>query len=70
LKATLIGFQIGLQHGQQASRLIKGSLAFYREYFERKSKMDWPTAEANARRFLPLLEKECPDLVDEMRGKK
>lgn len=66
----LIAVQIGLQHGQQASRLIAGSLAFYQEYFERKSKMNWPTAEENAQRFLPFLEKECPDLVDEMRGKK
>jgi hypothetical protein len=41
---------------------------FYRQYFKEKSKLDWDSAKAAARAFLPLLDAKCPHLVDEMKG--
>lgn len=60
--------QIGLQHGRQADSLVHGSIEFYREYFERKSKLSWEAATAAAARFQPVLDAHVPHLVEEMRG--
>ena len=60
--------QIGYQHGKCAKKQIEGSLAFYAEYFLRKAKMNWHTAAANAQKFLPMLARDWPDLVEEMQG--
>ncbi|KAL3421110.1 isopenicillin-N N-acyltransferase [Phlyctema vagabunda] len=60
--------EIGRQHGSSATDKIKGTLAFYTEYFQRKANMDWKSASVTAEKFLPLLERDWPELVEEMRG--
>ncbi|KAI9830719.1 MAG: hypothetical protein M1819_005383 [Sarea resinae] len=60
--------EVGRQHGRFAREQIRKSLAFYAGYFERKSKMDWPAAVKSAELFLPILEADWPDLVEEMKG--
>lgn len=60
--------KIGQQYGSGAKKEILGSLAFYTAYYERKSKMDWPTVILHAEKFLPVLEADWPELVEEMKG--
>lgn len=43
---------------------------FYKDYFKRKSNLDWETACERAEKFMPLLEKEFSDLVEEMKGER
>ncbi|CZR52327.1 related to Acyl-coenzyme A:6-aminopenicillanic-acid-acyltransferase 40 kDa form [Phialocephala subalpina] len=61
-------FEIGVQHGRQAREEIHSSLAFYTELYQRKSKMDWNTASHRAEEFIPVLEKDWPDYVEEIKG--
>lgn len=64
----IVTIQIGLEHGQKAARLVQGSVAFYSQYFMETSKMDWTTACSTAAKFIPFIEQQVPDLVEEMRG--
>ncbi|ERS99602.1 isopenicillin-N N-acyltransferase [Sporothrix schenckii 1099-18] len=61
-------YEIGLQHGRQAVSLVHGSIDFYREYFERKSKLSWDASTAAAMHFQKVLDIHVPHLVEEMRG--
>ncbi|KAK5994221.1 Acyl-coenzyme A:6-aminopenicillanic-acid-acyltransferase 40 kDa form [Cladobotryum mycophilum] len=61
-------YEIGQKHGSQAARLVRGSIKFYEEYFQRKSKLTWPSAMRAAEKYLPFLEQHVPHLVEEMRG--
>jgi isopenicillin-N N-acyltransferase-like protein len=61
--------QIGFQHGEIAKKEVLGSLAFYTAYYQRKAKMDWPTVSINAEKFVPVLEKDWPEFIEEMKGK-
>jgi len=61
--------QIGFQHGEIAKKEVSGSLAFYTAYYHRKAKMDWPTVSINAEKFVPVLEKDWPEFIEEMKGK-
>ena len=46
-----------------------GSLAFYTAYYQQKAKMDWPTVSISAEKFVPVLEKDWPEFIEEMKGK-
>jgi isopenicillin-N N-acyltransferase-like protein len=48
---------------------VLGSLSFYTAYYERKARMDWAAASKAAENFLPLLERDWPEFVEEMKGK-
>jgi isopenicillin-N N-acyltransferase-like protein len=61
--------QIGFQHGEIAKKEVLGSLAFYTAYYQRKAKMDWPTVSINAEKFVPVLGKDWPEFIEEMKGK-
>ncbi|OQV08963.1 hypothetical protein CLAIMM_13158 [Cladophialophora immunda] len=61
-------FEIGRQHGTQAKAEIHGSLAFYTDFYQRKSAMDWATASQRAAEFVPMLERDWPEYVEEMKG--
>ena len=61
-------YDIGLQHGQDAKTEVLGSIDFYRDFFLKKCKLDWPAVQGVAQKFEPNLKTLCPDLVDEMRG--
>lgn len=60
--------QIGQQHGQQATEQIKGSIAFYEDFFKRKTGKSWPEVQEVSKRFLPYLESNWPGYVEEIRG--
>jgi isopenicillin-N N-acyltransferase-like protein len=45
-----------------------GSLAFYTAYYEKKAKMNWAAASTAAEEFVPLLERDWPEFVEEMKG--
>jgi isopenicillin-N N-acyltransferase like protein len=47
---------------------VLGSLAFYTAYYQRKAKMDWAAASTVAENVLPLLERDWPNFVEEMKG--
>lgn len=61
--------QIGFQHGSIAKKEVLGSLAFYTAYYERKAKMNWSAVSTVAEKVLPLLERDWPDFVEEMKGR-
>jgi isopenicillin-N N-acyltransferase-like protein len=48
---------------------VLGSLQFYSAYYAKKAKMDWPTVTVNAVKFLPVLERDWPEFIEEMKGK-
>lgn len=70
LELTISGssFEIGFQHGSIAKKEVLGSLSFYTAYYERKAKMNWAAASTVAEKALPLLEKDWPDFIEEMKG--
>jgi hypothetical protein len=47
---------------------IHGGLAFYTDFYQRKSAMDWATAKYCAEQFIPMLEKDWPEYIEEMKG--
>ncbi|KAJ4164334.1 hypothetical protein LMH87_006011 [Akanthomyces muscarius] len=61
-------YEIGFHHGSQAKTLVRGSVDFYTQYFQKKSRMSWEAAEDAAKKFHPFLEQHVPHLVEEMRG--
>ncbi|KAK5957348.1 hypothetical protein OHC33_001721 [Knufia fluminis] len=60
--------KIGQQHGQQAATQVKGSIAFYNDFFKRKTGKSWPEVQEVAKQFLPYLEKSWPAYLEEIRG--
>jgi hypothetical protein len=48
---------------------VHGSLAFYTDYFWRKSQMSWATASLTAEKFVPLLQGDWPDYLEEIKGR-
>jgi hypothetical protein len=43
-------------------------MAFYKEYFMAQAKMEWGPVCAEASKWLPFLEREYPQYVEEMQG--
>lgn len=60
--------QIGHQHGLQAAAQVKGSIAFYNDYFKRKTGKSWSEVQEVAKQFLPYLESSWPAYLEEIRG--
>ncbi|MCJ1389990.1 hypothetical protein MMC18_002848 [Xylographa bjoerkii] len=61
-------FEIGCQHGQGAATEIHRALGFYESLFKRLTKLSWDEVCHEAAKFLPLLEKDWPHYVDEIKG--
>ena len=68
LNLTGTPFERGQKYGQQVAPLVRHSIASYARMFAYYQGRDWPTAQQEAARFLPLLEDLVPDLVEEMCG--
>lgn len=56
--------ELGRQHGEQCRTQLRGLL----EYLGVTLKLSRPQMHARAMRFLPLFERHCPHLVEEIRG--
>ncbi|KAK7536577.1 isopenicillin-N N-acyltransferase [Phyllosticta citricarpa] len=61
-------YEIGYTHGSKAAGLVRGSLSFYASMFQETAKLSWPQVRETALEFLPYIEQNCPDFVEEMRG--
>lgn len=61
-------FARGQAHGTAAAKLVAGSLEFYNKFFSETAKLPWDQVTAEAEKWLPLLEKEYPQYVEEIRG--
>ncbi|KAF3480802.1 uncharacterized protein GIQ15_06149 [Arthroderma uncinatum] len=61
-------YDIGRQHGEQASQEVHGSLDFYKQMFKQSSSMEWAEVCRTALKFLPLLETSFPNYMQEIRG--
>ncbi|KAK5087172.1 hypothetical protein LTR05_004343 [Lithohypha guttulata] len=61
-------YEIGRQHGEQASSQVYGSIAFYDDYFKRKTGKSWPEVQEVAKQFLPYLTSTWPSYLEEVRG--
>lgn len=60
--------QRGRQYGEQARDEIAKSLDYYRELTGTMGGLTWPDLTARATRWLPLIEKLSPDLLEEAAG--
>lgn len=62
-------FQIGLVHGASAAAEIHSNIATYTYFFRETAKISWQEAKERAvTRFLPTVERQWPEIVEEMRG--
>ncbi len=61
-------FERGKQHGSAAKELIQKGVCRYQERFEKNDHVSWKTVREKAMRFVPFLEKEYEDLLDEVKG--
>lgn len=62
-------FEIGLTHGSAASTEIHHNIATYTYFFEETARITWDEARERAiRRFLPTVERQWPEIVEEMKG--
>ncbi len=61
-------FERGKQHGSAAKELICKGINRYQEKFEKNDHVSWKTVREKAMRFVPFLEKEYEDLLEEVRG--
>ncbi|EHY52953.1 hypothetical protein HRR83_006215 [Exophiala dermatitidis] len=61
-------YEIGQQHGQAAKAEVEGSIAFYADFFQQRTKLSWPQVRDVARKFLPWLDARYPEYVEEMKG--
>ena len=62
-------FEIGLTHGSSASAEIHHNIGMYTYFFGETAKLTWGQARERAvTQFLPTIEKQWPEIVEEMRG--
>ncbi|KAH8664251.1 acyl-coenzyme A:6-aminopenicillanic acid acyl-transferase-domain-containing protein [Xylariales sp. PMI_506] len=61
-------WQIGFAHGSQIPKRISVAIANYSVLFFETADADWKESKARAATYLPFLEENEPDLVEEMRG--
>ncbi|KAK7534229.1 isopenicillin-N N-acyltransferase [Phyllosticta citribraziliensis] len=61
-------YEIGYTHGSKAAESVRGSLKFYASMFQETAKLSWSEVRETALEFLPYIEENCPDFVEEMRG--
>lgn len=61
-------YEIGIQYGKEAEDKIHSGLADYRMLFSEISNLSWEELKKRAMNYVPLLQKECPELLEEARG--
>ncbi|KAL5341628.1 acyl-coenzyme A:6-aminopenicillanic acid acyl-transferase-domain-containing protein [Aspergillus crustosus] len=61
-------YEIGLAHGRQIPSRIATCIQNYERLFQETAEADWPESKARAATYLPALEQNEPDLVEEMKG--
>ncbi|OKL61984.1 hypothetical protein UA08_02686 [Talaromyces atroroseus] len=61
-------WEIGFAHGSQIPNRIAVCIANYARLFVETAEADWAESKARAATYLPALEQNEPDLVEEMRG--
>lgn len=60
-------YQRGVQYGRQAEVLIKRGIENYKKHFASKGS-SWDDISARSGRYIPLLERICPNELEEVRG--
>lgn len=58
----------GVQHGKAARELIEKGMHRYQERFAARDHVSWETVRSKAMQFVPYLENDYSDLLDEIRG--
>ena len=58
----------GVQHGEAAKELIAKGIGRYQESFEKGQNVPWKLVREKAMGYVPFLEKDYEDLLDEVRG--
>ncbi len=61
-------YEIGVHYGREAEEKIRAGLADYRLLFSEISNLSWEDLKKRAMAWVPLLKKEWPDLLEEVRG--
>ncbi|KIW58352.1 hypothetical protein PV05_02877 [Exophiala xenobiotica] len=61
-------WDIGFAHGSQIPNRIRTAISNYEELFQETADCDWAESKNRASTYLPSLEQNHPDLVEEMRG--
>ncbi|TPX09746.1 uncharacterized protein E0L32_009085 [Thyridium curvatum] len=61
-------WDIGFQHGSSIPNRIAVCIENYKKLFLETAEADWTESKARAESYLPALEQNEPDLVEEMRG--
>ncbi|KAL3471650.1 acyl-coenzyme A:6-aminopenicillanic acid acyl-transferase-domain-containing protein [Aspergillus californicus] len=61
-------WEIGFAHGSQIPQRIAQCIKNYEKLFLETAEADWTESKARASKYLPALEHNEPDLVEEMRG--
>lgn len=61
-------YEIGFAHGIQIPNRIRTCIENYKALFVETAQADWPESISRATAFLPALEQNEPDLVEEMKG--
>ena len=61
-------YERGVQHGQAARDLIERGIARYQEHFLKSEQAPWSLVRQKAMGFVPFLEREYEDLLEEIRG--
>lgn len=61
-------WEIGFSHGSQIPNRIAVCISNYEKLFLETAEADWAESKARAAAYLPSLEQNEPDLVEEMRG--
>lgn len=69
-QVTLSGsaWEIGLAHGSQIPNRIRTCIANYERLFLETAEADWAESVVRAKQYLPALEQNEPDMVEEMKG--
>jgi isopenicillin-N N-acyltransferase-like protein len=61
-------YEVGFSHGSQIPQRIAVCISNYAKLFVETAEADWEESTKRAATYLPALEKNEPDLVEEMRG--
>ncbi|KAI4753986.1 AAT-domain-containing protein [Aureobasidium sp. EXF-3400] len=61
-------YEIGYQHGSQASHQIQGSINFYTKLFLETTKLSWAQVRSTALEFEEIIQQHWPNYLEEMRG--
>jgi len=61
-------YEGGLQYGRKAEGRIRAGLLDYRQLFLETSTLSWEKLKKTALSYLPVVEKNCPELLEEVRG--